>query len=318
MRTLVTGATGTLGWAIARHLVAEGHSVRALVRGQRTLPEGVEPVPGDVTRPETLAAAMEGIQWVFHAAGIPETWLRDPGLFDRVNRQGTANVLDAALAAGVQRVVYTSTMDVFRKGPDGMLREDLIDLRPKPTAYERSKQQAEAEVERRLPKLDVVLLNPAAIYGPSPSDTGLTELFRKLMKRASPLLPPGGMSVAYVDEVARAHVTAASEGRRGERYLLSDGYHSLRDLAACICEEAGLGAPPRTAPAWLMKAVAWVSDLLGRAFGLPPLVSPGQLHFLLWQARVDSSKAQRELGYRPRPLREGVRRTVDHLRAGRP
>src|SRR5262245_35883526 len=117
MNVLVTGATGNVGHAIAKKLALRGDSVRALVRNEdrarSVLPAEVALVRGDITEPETLAPAMRDVELVFHAAGMPEQWQRDEGVFDRVNHLGTVAVFDAARAAGVKRVVYTSTMDVF-------------------------------------------------------------------------------------------------------------------------------------------------------------------------------------------------------------
>jgi dihydroflavonol-4-reductase len=316
---LVTGATGLIGNAIARRVAEGGEPVRALVRdparARAVLPASVRLFQGDVTKPASLASALSGARLVFHAAGLPEQWAPQEAIFDRVNHLGTANLLQAALAAGVARVVYTSTMDVFAKDPDGWLRETQLDPAPKPTAYERSKQAAERAADRiRDQGLEVVFLNPAAVYGPTPTVTGMTEFFLKLLSGRAPLLPPGGMSLAYVDAVAEAHLRAAETGAAGERYLLADGYLTLRDLAVLTARVAGLRRVPPTAPAWLVRAVAGLSAPLARALGFTPLVAPGQLSFLLWDAKVDTAKARSELGYRPFPLEEGVRRTVEHLR----
>src|SRR5690242_10628118 len=125
MRTLVTGATGKVGHATARALVGAGHEVRALVRdpARAVLPEGVEPVVGDVTAPETLAAASSGCEVVFNAMGLPEQWLAEESLFERVNVEGTRAVVRAAIGAGARRVVHTSTIDVFDADEHGVLRE---------------------------------------------------------------------------------------------------------------------------------------------------------------------------------------------------
>ena len=204
MKILVTGATGLVGSAIAKRLAAKGETVLALVRdpdaAARALP-GVALARGDITDPASHAPAMRGVELVFHAAGMPEQWQRDEGIFDRVNRRGTANVLEAALAAGVKRVVYTSTMDVFAAPRGGTLVETNLDPAPKHTAYERSKQGADREAERiRREGLDVVHVNPSAVYGPSPvPHVALDGFFLRLLNGEIPLLPPGGMSVVYVD-----------------------------------------------------------------------------------------------------------------------
>jgi len=317
MDVLVTGATGLIGHAVARRLLAEGHSVRALVRrADARLPEGVRPVPGDILDAGSLAEATDGAELVFHAAGMPEQWQRDESIFDRVNRGGTANVLAAARDASVRRVVYTSTMDVFAAPRGGTLVEGELDPAPKHTAYERSKQAAEREVDAaRAQGLDVVTIHPAAVYGPSPVNVTLNDFFIRLLRGKVPMLPPGGMSVAYVDGVADAHVAAAARAPANARYLVADEHVSTVELATLIAREAGLAKVPRPGAAWLLRAIAAVSAPLARVFGFTPLVAPGQLTFLLWDARVDASRAQRELGFRPTPVAEGVARTVAFLRA---
>jgi dihydroflavonol-4-reductase len=320
MNVLVTGATGLIGNAIAARLLARGDRVRALVRdparAAKVLPEGVELVQGDVTVRPSIGPALEKIEAVFHAAGMPEQWQRDELIFDVVNRGGTANVLGAALAARVGRVVYTSTMDVFGAPRGGTLTEERLDDEPKQTAYERSKQAADREAEAaRRDGLDVVHVNPAAVYGPSPVHVGLNSFFIQLLNRKVPLLPPGGMSVAYVDGVADAHVAAMARGKSGERYLVADQHVSNGELAQVIIAAAVPGRRiPATAPVWLMRGLAAVSAPLARVLRFTPLIAPGQLTFLLWDARVDASKAKRELGFTPTPLNAGVEATVAFLR----
>jgi dihydroflavonol-4-reductase len=319
MNVLVTGATGLIGNAIAQRLAKQGASVRALVRdpskAAKLLPSSVHLVQGDVTSAGTLPAALHGVDVVFHAAGLPEQWQRDDSIFDRVNRQGSINVLTAAHAARVRRVVYTSTMDVFAAPRGGELTEANIDPHPKPTAYERSKQDAERSVEAiRQQGLDVVYVNPAAVYGPSPVHVGLNSFFIQLLNKKAPLLPPGGMSVVHVDGVTDAHLAAAERGVNGERYLVADQYASNTVLASAIHQAAGAGKPPAVAPVFLMEALARVSAPLARVFPFTPLVAPGQLSFMRWEARVNASKAQRDLGFRPTPLADGVAHTVAFLR----
>jgi len=178
---LVTGATGLIGFGIVKATLARGDRVRALVRdperARQVLPTDVELVRGDVVDAASLAAAANGMEIVFHAAGMPEQWQRDETIFDRVNREGTKNMLKASLGAGVRRVVYTSTMDVFAAPPGGTLSEAKLDSEPKHTAYERSKVAAEHEavaIERE--GLEVVYVNPAAVYGPSNGAAAPTAL----------------------------------------------------------------------------------------------------------------------------------------------
>lgn len=320
MNVLVTGATGLVGNALAKRLCGNGYAVRALIRDPTRatgiLPREITLVRGDIAVPATLREAMSGIELVFHAAGMPEQWQRDDSIFDQANRQGTANVLDAAIAAGVRRVVYTSTMDVFAAPPGGTLVEANVDPHPKHTAYERSKQAAEREVDAARGRgLQVVCLNPSAVYGPSPVLGTLNALIKKLLNGEVPMLPPGGMPVVYVDGVVDAHLAAAERGGNGERYLLSDGFLTMQDIARETVRIAGLGKVPGNAPLWPLRTLAAVSAPLARMFGFTPLVTPGELTFLQWQPRVDASKAQRELGFVPTPISDGFARTIAFLRA---
>ena len=320
MKVLVTGATGLIGNAILQRLLKQGHQVRALVRdparAARVVPPEVELVRGDVTEPDSLPLAMRDVEWLFHAAGLPEQWQEDESIFDRVNHLGTVNVLRAALAARVKRVVYTSTMDVFAAPSGGTLVESQLDTERKATAYERSKQDAERDAEQlRQQGLEIVYVNPSAVYGPGPAQGGVNAFFIRLLNREMPALPPRGMSVAYVDRVADAHLAAAEHGVSGERYLVSDTYVSNADLVREIFRAAGeQRRVPPTMPAGLMKLVARVSAPLARAFGFKPLLAPGELAFLLWDVRVDTRKAQHDLHYTPMPLAEGVSRTINALR----
>jgi nucleoside-diphosphate-sugar epimerase len=319
MRILVTGGTGLIGNAILKKLTERGADVRALVRDEsrarKILPASVELVRGDIEDLSSLDAAMRGVTRVFHAAGLPEQWQPDEKIFERVNTRGTANVMRAALDGRVKRVIYTSTMDVFAAPPGGTLVETNIDKQPKGTAYERSKQAAERETETyRARGLDVVYMNPGAVYGPSPVQLGVNSVFVQFLNGKMPLVPPGGMSLAYVHGVAEAHLVAADRAQSGERFLIADGHASTRALVEIIAHEARVSKVPPEAPVWLMRALADASVPIARTFGIRPIIAKGQLEFLLWDPRIDTTKAERELDFVPMPLEEGVRRTVQFLR----
>jgi nucleoside-diphosphate-sugar epimerase len=318
-RVVVTGSTGLVGHAIARALARRGDRVRALARdvarARAILPAEMEIVGGDILDPASLDRAFDGARLVFHAAGMPEQWQADESIFDRVNRVGTKEVLAAARRAGVERVVYTSTMDVFAAANGGTLVETNIDPHPKHTAYERSKQAAEREAATiEALGLDVVYVNPGAVYGPSPTTGTLNDFFVRLLEGKVPMLPPGGMSVAFVDGVVDVHLAAAERGRRGERYLVADGHMTTAELAREALQAEGRGrSVPRTAPLWLMRALASASAPIARTLGIRPLLAPGELSFLTWNVRVDASKARRDLRFVPTPAREGIKRTIDAL-----
>ena len=319
MRVLVTGATGKVGHAIASALLERGDSVRGLVRDTKraasVLPAGIEPIQGDVTDPESLDAAAEGCELVFNSMGMPEQWVRDDAIFDRVNAQGSGELARAAKRTGIRRFIHTSTHDVFHAETGQGFDETMLADYPKGTAYERSKQRAEELVLAERDGMEVVILNPSGVYGPTPSPTPSFEsgLFEPVVRKRLPAVPPGGTGYAFVEGVAAGHLLAAEKGKDGERYILADGYANFRELAETVRQVAGRGRVPPTMPVPVAKAIAGVGEGISRIIRRPPLLPRGQLTYFLWQARPDSSKAQRELGWQPTPLEEGVRKTLAAL-----
>jgi nucleoside-diphosphate-sugar epimerase len=325
MRALVTGATGKVGNAVARALAARGDEVVALARdparAAAVLPDGAEAVRGDVTDPESVRAAVEGCELVFNAMGIPEQWLADEGEFERVNAIGSETVVREAARAGVRRLVHTSTIDVFHAVDGARFDESQVADYPKGTAYERSKQHADrlvlAAAERE--EIEVVLANPAAVYGPGPEGGASPErdILRPVVeakRAAAPAQPPGGLGLLFSEGAGAGHLLVAERGKAGERYILCDGHVTLRELAETAVRVAGRGRVPPTMPATAAKALAAAGEPIARLTGKPPLLPKGQLHFLLWNAAPDSSRAQRELGWQPTPIEDGVRATLASMK----
>ena len=312
VKVLVTGATGKVGNAVARALNARGDEVVALVRDTRKarelLPEEVSLAHGDVTDPPSVATAAQGCELVFNAMGVPEQWVPDEGVFERVNARGAEAVVRAAREAGARRVVHTSTIDVFEADPGGRIDESRVATRPKSTAYERSKQHAEELALAARGDMELVLVNPAAVYGPGPGSASLEkQLFEPVARGILPMLTPGGMGVVHERGVAAGQLLAAEHGRDGERYILCDRHATLRELAQTVVRVAGRGRVPAVLPVPMARAVAAAGDALAARFGIAPLVSRGQLEFLLWNAAPDSTRAQEELGWEPTPLEDGIR-----------
>jgi nucleoside-diphosphate-sugar epimerase len=316
---LITGATGQVGNAIARRLAADGVEVRALVRSPeraRVLPEGVEPVFGDVTDAASLQAALDGTATVYHAAGIPEQWRRDVDEFARVNVEGTRNVVEAALAAQVERFVYTSTDDVLVGAPGESFDESVVNPTPGVTPYQRSKQEADRIVVAALDRgLPAVFLHPAGVYGPAPFLVkGLNDLLIQLARRKTPALLPGGMAVAYSEDVADGHVRAAAQAQVGARYLLAESFQTLTEIAEAVARAEPRAKVPRVMPPPVARAVSTVGEGVARVTGRPPMIPRSVLQFLERGSRPSGARARADLGWTPTPFATGVDQTLAYFR----
>ncbi|WP_426572615.1 NAD-dependent epimerase/dehydratase family protein [Aquihabitans sp. McL0605] len=321
MTVLITGATGTVGSALATRLVADGRPVRALVRdverARRLLPDQIELVAGDVVDPPSVAAATKGCETVFHVAGLPEQWRRDLGEFDRVNAGGTRTVAEAALAEGVGSFVFTSTIDVFEwpTAPGATFDESALATADKHTHYERSKQQADrivtALIDQGLPARFVA---PAGVFGPAPVITpGANHLIRRLLLNQIPVSLPGGLPVVYGPDVADLHVLA-EQAPVGSRYIGSDHYVTLEELARAVAAIEPSAKVPRTLPVAAAQAIAVTGEAIAKVTHKAPLLTTGELSFLTGDVRPDATKAQTELGWKVTPFPDALATTIAQLR----
>jgi dihydroflavonol-4-reductase len=318
--TLVTGSTGLVGYHIVQSLLQRGRRVKGQVRsidkGKALLPEACELVQGDITDPAAVRRAVQGCSVVYHAAGLPEQWLADPTQFQRVNVGGTKNAVDAALETGVHRFIYTSTIDILAAETGAELDESQLDPLPRATHYARSKQAADKEVvaaaQRGLP---AIFLHPTAVYGPGPNSSPTANgVIAQLLFGRMPGLPPGGVSVVFAPDVGEGHVLAEEHAPIGSRYILSESYHPLPEFARMVLAESGSQKPlPSTIPTPVARGFAAFGEWMAQFMHRPPMLPKGALTWLLWQVRPSSEKARRELGWKPTPLREGLRETIAFL-----
>ena len=212
----------------------------------------------------------------------------------------------------MRRFVHTSTHDVFHADSGQRFDETMLADYPKGTAYERSKQHAEELVLAERDGMEVVILNPAGVYGPTPAPTPSFEngIFEPVVRKRLPAVPPGGTGYAFVEGVAGGHLMAADRGADGERYILADGYASFREIAETVKQVAGRGRVPPVMPVPVARAISALGEGVSRVIRRPPLLPRGQLTYFLWQGQPDSSRAQSELGWQPTSLQEGIRRTL--------
>jgi dihydroflavonol-4-reductase len=304
-RALVTGATGCVGANIVEALLARGYDVRALRRASSKLDAlaGLDPeyAIGDVLDEVSLRAAISGCTLVFHAAAVSQYWRNGPEAIYAANVEGTRNVMRAALAQGVQRVVFTSSVAVLgvptRRGQ--LLDEtNTFNLRPVQFHYGHSKVLAEAEVQRAVAEgLDVVIVNPVSVIGQRDVHFVGGEILRTAKRGLLVAAPPGGMGIVSAKATGEGHVLAAERGRTDERYILNGENISHRVLMAMAAEVAGKRPPWITIPRVLMTPLAALVDVLNCVRRATPLVDGSQLHLSSRDMYFDGRKAERELGF---------------------
>ena len=233
-----------------------------------------------------------------------------------MNVEGTRNVVEAALAAGVERFVYTSTDDALVQGPGKEFDESVLNPGPGDTPYQRSKLEADRVVTEALDRgLPAVFLHPAGVYGPAPFLVkGLNDLLLELAKRKTPMLLPGGMGVAFSEDVADGHVRAAAQAPVGARYLLAESFQSLTEIAEAVAAAEPRAKVPRVMPMPVARGVMTVGERVARMTNKPPLIAKSVLLFLERGARPSGARARAELGWSPTPFTTGVERTLEHFR----
>jgi dihydroflavonol-4-reductase len=312
---LVTGASGFVGSAVVRALLAAGRKVRVLLRpsSDRRNVEGlaVENRFGSLTEPASLAAALEDCGALYHVAADYRLWVRDPRTMYDVNVEGTRSLMEAALAAGVERIVYTSSVATLGWRADGRVADETT---PSTLAdmighYKRSKFLAEAVVRDLVQTRDLraVIVNPSTPVGPR--DVKPTPTGRVIVEAAAGRMPAyvdTGLNVVHVDDVARGHLLAEEKGRIGERYILGGENLTLGEILRLIAGIVGRRPPKIQVPAALVWPVAAVEETLGWLIGREPFATREGLRMARHKMFFSSAKAERELGYQPRPAREGL------------
>jgi len=323
-KTLLTGGTGFVGAAVARALVSRGHEVRALVRpgGDRRNLEGlaVEPVEGDLTEPASLTRAVAGCRFVVHVAADYRIWVPDPAAMLRANVEGTRALCLAALDAGVERVVYCSSVAALGLTGDGTPADETTPVAEEKIVgiYKKSKFRAERAVMElvRGQKLPAVIVNPSTPVGPrdiKPTPTG--KMILDAAAGRMPAYVDTGLNVVHVDDVAEGHMLALERGRIGEIYILGGENLTLRALLGMVAKATGRRPPALRLPTAALWPVALVCEALARATGIEPLVTRDHLRMARKKMFFSSEKARAELGYAPRPAREAVRDAVAWFRA---
>jgi dihydroflavonol-4-reductase len=318
--TLVTGATGFVGWHVARRLLERGESVRALVRDPARLREldGVEAVTGDLRDPESLARAVAGCGVVYHVAADYRLWARDPQEMYRSNVEGTRNLLSAARRTGVERVVYTSTVGAIGIPKDGIGDEQSpVGIEDMQGPYKRSKFLAEkVALEFAGVGFPVVIVNPTAPVGDhdfKPTPTG--KMLVDFVRGAMPAFLDTGLNVVDVRDVAEGHLAACDRGKVGERYILGAENLTLEKIFGLLAKAIGKPAPKMRIPYAVAYAAGVVSTAWAGVTGKEPLAPLDGVKMARKKMWVRHDKAARELGYAPGPAAGALERAVQWFRA---
>lgn len=327
MSILITGATGYIGSSLTFKLAEQGHEVRILCRKKPAEPEFNRPnirvVVGDIHDQEALRKAMEGVKQVYHMAAFARLWAKDKNTFHHINVVGANNVFQAALDARVEKLVYTSTAGVIGPSDDRPMTED----RPRITGFFNLYESTKAESERLASEftgkgLPVVIVNPSRVYGPGLDTVSnpVTKIVERYIKRDWKVTPGSGNDVGsycYIDDVVDGHVGAMEKGRPGERYIMGGVNSTFNELLATISRISGVHNRQYHVPFFLLKAATRFMLFRAELTGKPPLVTPDWVAKYAYDWALDSSKAQREIGYRIRPLEDGIRSTIEWVRKNR-
>jgi dihydroflavonol-4-reductase len=308
---------------VARALLARGHPVRVLARpnsDRRNLAGlAVEIAEGVMEDPRSLARAVAGCRYVYHVAADYRIWVPDPAPMFRANVDGTRDLLTAALEAGAERVVYTSSVATLGLVPGGSADEETpssIDDMIGP--YKRSKFAAE-EVVRALVRergLPVVIVNPSTPVGPGdikPTPTG--RLILEAARGQMPAFVDTGLNIVHVDDVAEGHLSAADKGRIGERYILGGENMTLAEILAGVAQAVGRRPPWLRVPHNVLFPVAIGAELVARVTGRDPFVTLDGVRMSRKKMYFSSEKASHQLGYAPRPAREAIANAVSWFEA---
>jgi dihydroflavonol-4-reductase len=321
MTTLVTGATGFIGSAMVRCLLNAGHQVRVMVRDDSALTNlqnlDVEIVKGDLARPDTLQNPVKGCDTLFHLAADYRLWVRDSNILYQVNVEGTKNLMQAAIKAGVSKIVYTSSVATLGLHSDGTPADENtpVGLGDMIGHYKRSKYLAEQTVQKMIDeqKLPAIIVNPSTPIGPrdiKPTPTG-----RMVLDAACGRMPAfvdTGLNVVHVDDVAKGHLLALQYGVIGERYILGGYDMSLQQILNIIADITGRPAAKIKLPHNLVLPVAYVSEAWAwLTRGAEPRATVDGVRMSKKLMYFSSDKARQALGYAPRPASEALADAVD-------
>ena len=318
MTIFVTGGTGVVGRPLVQRLVADGSIVRALVRSDESAvwvaSVGADPIRGDLNDVPALLSGMKQAEAVFHVAGVNTLCVRDPSAMYQANVDGTRNVVRAANAAGVQRLIYTSSAVVLGESK-GTVGHENVDHRGYVLShYERSKALAEEVAFAEAGDVEVVAVNPSSVQGPGRA-TGTGKLMLDVLNGSLRAMVDTNLSVVDIDDCTEGHVLAWRRGRAGNRYVLSGFTMTTKEAIVLLGHVSGRQLTMRYVPVGVASVVGGLAGSLLRAARRSTPVCREMVRVLAHGHSYDGSYATRELGLRYRPPEETLGRTVDWFRS---
>lgn len=319
---VVTGATGHIGNALVRELIADGQKVRALVLPNEPTDsiEGleVECFIGDVRDYRSLIRAFMGAEVVYHLAGIVSIGSGKRRLLREVNVKGTINACDACMDLGIQRMVYVSSIHAFKEPPKGTPIIETKDFDPRSVEgnYAKSKAEATKYVFRKVEDgLDAVIVHPTGVIGPYEFRlSNMGQLFVDFLRNRLHAIIEGGYDFVDVRDVAKGIILAARFGRKGENYILSGEQVTVRGMLDFLSQETGIAPPKRVIPAWFAQFTGVFAEAYYLARRQQPLFTSYSVSTLSSNSLTSHKKASSELGYCPRPIKSSIRDTIQWLK----
>ncbi len=320
MKTLVTGANGFIGSAVVRLLLDKGHDVRVLVRpgSDRRNFDGLELdiIEGDLKNTPSLKQAVNGCHTLFHLAADYRLWIPDPDNMYKTNVDGSRNLIMAATDAGVNKIIYTSSVATLGINSNGTVSDETtpVSLDDMTGHYKRSKFLAEQEVNKLIKEhsCPVTIVNPSTPVGPrdiKPTPTGRIVL--DTIRNRMPAYVDTGLNIVHVDDVANGHLLAMEKGEIGERYILGGDNMTLASILEYICVSQDMSPPTIKLPHNLVLPIAWFMERIARITGKEPRATVDSVRMSKKLMFFSSDKAKEKLGYQSRPGVEGLKDAID-------